>query len=99
METLDFDIISYCFKRYSCCWSKFVLACQLLLQAQLTQSKINEGYQALVWFCKHFKEIYGPERCTPNMHMACHVKVCLLDYGIMSAFWCFPFERMNGILE
>ena len=33
------------------------------------------------------------------MHMACHLKECLLDYGVMIAFWCFPFERMNGILE
>lgn len=22
-----------------------------------------------------------------------------MDYGVLSAFWCFPFERMNGILE
>lgn len=33
------------------------------------------------------------------MHMACHLKNCLLDFGPFSAFWCFPYERYNGILE
>ena len=47
-------------------------------------------------FCKEFEIIFGPEVCTPNMHMACH---CMIDYGPLSAFWCFSFERYNGVLE
>jgi hypothetical protein len=31
--------------------------------------------------------------------MACHLRENLLDFGPLSAFWCFPFERYNGILE
>lgn len=33
------------------------------------------------------------------MHMACHIKDCMLDYGPLSSFWCFAFERYNGTLE
>ena len=33
------------------------------------------------------------------MHVACHLKECILDYGPLSSFWCFPFERYNGFLE
>ena len=32
------------------------------------------------------------------MHMSLHLKECMQDYGPFSAFWCFPFERYNGIL-
>ena len=31
--------------------------------------------------------------------MACHLKNCLLDFGPFLSFWCFPYERYNGILE
>ena len=54
---------------------------------------------AIVKFCKTFEELYGFQMCTPNMHMACHFKDCILDYGPISAFWCFSFERYNGTME
>ena len=31
--------------------------------------------------------------------MCLHLKDSLLDFGPLSAFWCFPFERFNGTLE
>ena len=36
---------------------------------------------------------------TPNIHMHCHLAECIRDYGPLSSFWLFPFERYNGILE
>ena len=42
---------------------------------------------------------YGNEYCTPNMHLHAHIKDCILDFGPISAFWAFPLERFNGILE
>ena len=39
------------------------------------------------------------ENCTPNMRLHLHLKDCFLDFGPISAFWAFPFERFNGILE
>lgn len=32
------------------------------------------------------------------MHLHCHVKECIEDYGPVNSFWCFAFERYNGIL-
>ena len=32
------------------------------------------------------------------MHLACHLQECVLDYGPINGFWCFGFERFNGIL-
>ena len=33
------------------------------------------------------------------MHLHAHLKVCVLDFGPISAFWTFPFEHFNDILE
>ena len=52
----------------------------------------------LLTFCKKFKQLYGGENCTPNLHLHLHLKDCLLDYGPSYAFWCFSFERYNGLL-
>lgn len=35
---------------------------------------------------------------TPNMHMHGHLKEVLNDFGPVQEFWCFSFERFNGIL-
>ena len=33
------------------------------------------------------------------MHLHCHLRDCILDVGPLNSFWCFSFERYNGILE
>ena len=52
----------------------------------------------LLNFCQKFEHLYGKERCTPNLHLHSHLKDCLLDYGPAHSFWCFSFERYNGLL-
>ena len=32
------------------------------------------------------------------MHLHCHLRECIKDYGPLHGFWCFPFERYNGVL-
>ena len=43
-----------------------------------------------------WKEI---ELLTPNMHLHCHIKETIVDYGPVYSTWCFTFERFNGILQ
>ena len=51
-------------------------------------------------FCNTYENLYGKSKCTPNMHLRhLHLKECMLDYGPMHSFWCFPFERYNGVFE
>lgn len=33
------------------------------------------------------------------MHIACHIRECIEDYGPIHGFWLFSFERYNGLLE
>ena len=80
------------------CWHYFVLACKSLGKRVLTVDDIELGDRYLMQFCKAFEQLYGKDLVTPNMHLHGHLKECLLDYGPFHAFWCFTFERFNGIL-
>ena len=33
------------------------------------------------------------------MHLHLYLKICLLDYGPVYAFWCFSYGGFNGILS
>ena len=48
-------------------------------------------------FCDQFQRKYGNENFVSNMHMLLHLKDCIKDYGSVYGFWCFSFERFNGI--
>ena len=32
------------------------------------------------------------------MHMHCHLRACIMDYGPLHGFWLYAFERYNGLL-
>ncbi|SMN02100.1 hypothetical protein SPONN_442 [uncultured Candidatus Thioglobus sp.] len=81
------------------CWSLFVDASVIFHQYTLTNRDIAAADEKLFEFCIAFERLYGKERCTPNMHLHMHIKDCALDFGPIAAFWAFPFERFNGILE
>ncbi len=72
------------------CWRHFVLAYS---QRSLTLTDVN------LEFCRRVERIYGNNVITPNMHMHCHLKDVLLDYGPVYGFWLFSYERYNGILQ
>ena len=80
------------------CWLLYVRACTILCQRILRENDIVTADLLLLTFCKKFEQIYGGENCTPNLHLHLHLKDCLLDYGPSHAFWCFSFERYNGLL-
>ena len=64
----------------------------------ITKEESLETDQKLTRFCVMFEALCGKEKCTPNMHHHGHLKDCILDYGPVFSFWCFSFERYNGIM-
>ena len=80
------------------CWLLFVRACCLLNVRVLSADIVQQADAYLLEFCKHFEFLYGAISCTPNMHLCLHLWECLMDYGPVHAFWCFAFERFNGLL-
>ena len=82
------------------CWRHFVLACRLLCKRSLTQSDVSLADALLLQFCCRVQQpdMFGKKAITPNMHMHCHLKSVILDFGPLYAFWLFSYERYNGIL-
>ena len=80
------------------CWLLFTRACSILSRRVITRDDIITADLLLLNFCKKFELLYGKEMCTPNLHLHLHLKECLLDYGPSHTFWCFSFERYNGML-
>lgn len=80
------------------CWWLFVQACNLICKKKLSLSECTQAQHFIVEFCREFENLYGKENLVINMHLVCHLKECILDYGPIHGFWCFGFERFNGIL-
>ena len=80
------------------CWLIFVRACSILSRRVITQNDLSTADLLLVNYCKKFEQLYGKEHTTMNQHLHLHIRQTMVDYGPSHAFWCFPFERYNGIL-
>ena len=79
------------------CWHHFVLACRILCSKQLNMDQIMLG-DALLRSFRRTERLFGWQCVTPNMHLHCHLRSCIVDYGPLHSFWCYAFERYNGIL-
>lgn len=80
------------------CWQSFVLACKYLCRANISKLGLRRADFLLLKFCKTFEQLYGKLSITPNMHLHCHLKDIIQDHGPVYSFWCFSFERYNGIM-
>jgi Transposase family tnp2 len=76
----------------------FVYACKILINRQLKKNELNEAFIKLLEMNKLIEKNYGPEKISPNLHLCLHICECAIDYGPLSSFWCYSFERMNGVL-
>lgn len=81
------------------CWRHFVLACRVLCCNQLTTEQIMLGDALLLHFCKRTERIFGWQYITPNMHMHCHLRSCIFDYGPLHAFRLTPLKDTTGFWE
>lgn len=78
--------------------SHFVRICSLLVSRILELESMQEANERLIEIVKLIEVNYGRDKITPNLHLSLHLHDCSFDYGPLYAFWCFSFERMNGIL-
>ena len=73
-------------------------ACSLLCRPYMHQREVAKADE-LLSFCHGFERLYGKQACTPNLHMQCHLKSCILDVGPIFSFLVLLLEYYNGILE
>ncbi|SMN01272.1 hypothetical protein SPONN_2357 [uncultured Candidatus Thioglobus sp.] len=45
-----------------------------------------------------FRKVYGKWAVSVNYHMCLHIPDIVMDLGPPQTFWCYPYERMNGML-
>ena len=76
----------------------FVRVCSILVNRILELDSVREAHRRLIEIIKLIEETYGREKITPNLHLSLHLQECSYDFGPLYTFWCFSFERMNGIL-
>ena len=81
------------------CWRYFVLASRLLCKMSISKDEIDLADTLLLKFCCKVEELYGKNFITPNMHLHCHLKESLYNYGPVYNFWLYSYERYNRILE
>ena len=77
------------------CWYYFVQASRLLCQMTITDAQIELADAFLLQFCCRVERLYGKGVVTPNMHLHCHLKQSLYDYGPIHNFWLFSYERLQ----
>jgi hypothetical protein len=78
--------------------ANFVKACSLLTCRIIDNNMLGQAHDRLLQVAKLIEENYGPESITPNIHLSLHITDCCKDYGPLYSFWCYSFERMNGLL-
>ena len=60
---------------------------------------MGEAHQKLIEIVELIENNHGRDKITPNLHLSLHLAECSFDYGLLYTFWCFSFERMNGVLD
>ena len=70
----------------------------IFCKSATTKTELDIVDGLILQFCKSVETLYGKNAITPNMHMHNHLKEVILDYGPVTSFWCFSFERFSGIL-
>ena len=80
------------------CWLLFVKSCWIFCRRSISVSELVEGDKNIMEFCDAYKTILGANMCTMNLHLHGHLRQCIEDYGPVYSFWCFSYERLNGIL-
>lgn len=80
-------------------WELFVKACTIICTRFITTEIVELAHHLFVQFNSTFQELHGSGDCTINMHLHCHLKETVLNFGPIYSFWCFPYEWYNGILR
>ena len=71
---------------------------ELIVKPVITRDEIATLYRLLNEHHKQFAKVYGKREVTINYHMGLHIADVVSDYGPPHVYWCFAYERMNGIL-
>lgn len=81
------------------CWRHFVLASRIICSPTITKTQLIVADTLLLRFCERVVRLYGEKIATPNMHLHCHLRECIEDYGPVHSFWCFLLRGTTDFLD
>ncbi|KAI5988503.1 hypothetical protein EDC04DRAFT_2614528 [Pisolithus marmoratus] len=82
--------------------SNFLKLCatiHLLIKNTITDQEVSSADTLLREYCTELIQLYGSGCLKPNHHYATHVSQYVRNFGPLSGFWTFLFERLNKILK
>ena len=80
-------------------WCTFSKSCSLICRPFIHHTELKKADELMMQFCNGFESNFGKSCVTPNMHLHGHLYKCIEDVGPVFSFWCYSFERYNGLLE
>ncbi|KAI0364513.1 hypothetical protein BV20DRAFT_1039369 [Pilatotrama ljubarskyi] len=79
-------------------FAHLVSAVELAARRSTNQERIDKFDYHMMEYLKSLRELFDHE-LVPNHHLSLHLKECLELFGPVHAWWAFPFERFNGLLQ
>jgi len=81
------------------CWVLLVQFMRLACSPVVTPTLLQHAFVIYKNYLTIFTRLFGKENVSINFHMCLHLEENMLDYGPISGFWCFAFERLSGELQ
>ena len=81
------------------CWQSYVSAVSLFCSRAITKTGIELADKLIHKFCCLFKNLYGKEECTPNLHLHCHFSESILNLAQLQPFVFLVLKDLMEYLE
>lgn len=75
-----------------------VCAVDLAARRSTNQERIDKYDHHMLEYLTSLRKLFD-HHLVPNHHLSLHLKECLELFGPVFAWWGFPFERINGMLQ
>ncbi|KAI9069640.1 hypothetical protein FKP32DRAFT_1559295 [Trametes sanguinea] len=75
-----------------------VAAVDLATRQTMSAERAHKFDHHMMEYVRGIRSLYDA-KLVPNHHLALHLIDCLLLFGPTLAWWAFPFERYNGLLQ
>ncbi len=75
-----------------------VCAVDLATHRSMDAERVEKFDRYMLHYLRGLRELFS-HTLVPNHHLSLHLRECLMLFGPVHAWWAFPFERYNGILQ
>ncbi|KAI0666358.1 hypothetical protein C8Q78DRAFT_933152, partial [Trametes maxima] len=75
-----------------------VAAVDLATRRSMTVQRAERFDHHIIQYLRGLQSLYNAS-LVPNHHLSLHLIECLILFGPTHAWWAFPFERYNGLLQ